>query len=79
MEEVSLHCGFIHDKILGSGSSIRILRTCPECYREGVMFLSRRHIFLTAMLLAFSIVLILFKDIPDIERDEMHRIKSLAS
>ncbi|GJV43798.1 hypothetical protein Tco_1428334 [Tanacetum coccineum] len=30
MEEVSLHCGFIHDKLSGSGSSIRILRTCPD-------------------------------------------------
>ncbi|GJY64368.1 hypothetical protein Tco_0465828, partial [Tanacetum coccineum] len=74
MEEVSLHCGFIHDKLSGSGSSIRILRTCPR-----VMFLSRRHIFSAAMLLVFSIVLILFKDIPNIKGDEMHGIKSLAS
>nr|GEZ30097.1 homogentisate phytyltransferase 1, chloroplastic-like [Tanacetum cinerariifolium] len=47
--------------------------------REGVIILSRRHIFSTAMLLVFSVVLILFKDIPDIEGDEMHGIKSLAS
>nr|GEZ60204.1 proteasome subunit beta type-5-like [Tanacetum cinerariifolium] len=54
--------------------SIWMLRTCP-----GVIFLSRRHIFWTAMLLVFSVVLILFKDIPDIKGDEIHRIKSLAS
>ncbi|GKB97543.1 hypothetical protein Tco_0983680 [Tanacetum coccineum] len=29
MEEVSLHCYFIHDKLSGSSSSIWILRTCP--------------------------------------------------
>ncbi|GKA25798.1 hypothetical protein Tco_0711907 [Tanacetum coccineum] len=79
MEEVSLHCGFIHDKLSGSGSSIRILRTCLKRFCEGVMFLSRRHIFSSAMLLVFSIVLILFKDIPNIEGDEMYGIKSLAS
>ncbi|GJX63695.1 hypothetical protein Tco_0296595 [Tanacetum coccineum] len=79
MEEVSLHYGFIHDKLSGSGSSIRILHTCPERYCEGVMFLSRCHIFSSAMLLVFSIVLILFKDIPNIEGDEMHGIKSLSS
>ncbi|GJX30600.1 hypothetical protein Tco_0238679, partial [Tanacetum coccineum] len=79
MEEDSFHCGFIHDKLSGSGSSIRILRTCLKRYREGVMFLSRRHIFSSAMLLVFSIILILFKDIPDIDGDEMHGIKSLAS
>nr|GFB80522.1 homogentisate phytyltransferase 1, chloroplastic-like [Tanacetum cinerariifolium] len=31
------------------------------------------------MLLVFSVVLILFKDIPDTKGDEMHGIKSLAS
>ncbi|PWA44193.1 UbiA prenyltransferase family [Artemisia annua] len=46
---------------------------------EGVINLSTRHIFSIAMLLVFSVVLILFKDIPDIKGDEMHGIKSLAS
>ncbi|KAL7597633.1 hypothetical protein Lser_V15G23602 [Lactuca serriola] len=44
-----------------------------------VVVLSMRHLFSIAMLFVFSIVLILFKDIPDIKGDEMHGIKSLAS
>ncbi|KAJ9538525.1 hypothetical protein OSB04_031258 [Centaurea solstitialis] len=47
--------------------------------RGGAFILSRRHIFSIAMLTVFSVVLILFKDIPDIKGDEMHGIKSLAS
>ncbi|KAJ0744726.1 putative homogentisate phytyltransferase [Helianthus annuus] len=46
---------------------------------RGGVVLSRRHFFSVAMLLVFSVVLILFKDIPDIKGDEMHGIKSLAS
>ncbi|KAI3524156.1 hypothetical protein L1887_02808 [Cichorium endivia] len=47
--------------------------------KGGVVVLSRRHLFSIGMLFVFSVVLILFKDIPDIEGDEMHGIKSLAS
>ncbi|CAH1426764.1 unnamed protein product [Lactuca virosa] len=47
--------------------------------KGGVVVLSMRHLFSIAMLFVFSIVLILFKDIPDIKGDEMHGIKSLAS
>nr|XP_043626135.1 homogentisate phytyltransferase 1, chloroplastic-like [Erigeron canadensis] len=47
--------------------------------RGGVIILSRRHLFSMAMLIVFSVVLILFKDIPDIKGDEMHGIRSLAS
>ncbi|XP_076955905.1 homogentisate phytyltransferase 1, chloroplastic-like [Bidens hawaiensis] len=46
---------------------------------RGGVVLSRRHFFSIAMLMVFSVVLILFKDIPDIKGDEMHGIKSLAS
>ncbi|KAL8235057.1 hypothetical protein R6Q59_021157 [Mikania micrantha] len=46
---------------------------------RGGLVLSRRHFFSIAMLIVFSVVLILFKDIPDIKGDEMHGIKSLAS
>ncbi|KAK1417083.1 hypothetical protein QVD17_26205 [Tagetes erecta] len=47
--------------------------------RGGLLTLSRRHFFSIGMLIVFSVVLILFKDIPDIKGDEMHGIKSLAS
>ncbi|KAJ0880830.1 putative homogentisate phytyltransferase [Helianthus annuus] len=46
---------------------------------RGGVVLSRRHFFSVTVLLVFSVVLILFKDIPDIKGDEMHGIKSLAS
>ncbi|XP_076892639.1 homogentisate phytyltransferase 1, chloroplastic-like [Bidens hawaiensis] len=46
---------------------------------RGGVILSRRHFFSIFMLMVFSVVLILFKDIPDIKGDEMHGIKSLAS
>ncbi|KAI3775277.1 hypothetical protein L1987_49848 [Smallanthus sonchifolius] len=46
---------------------------------RGGIVLSKRHFFSIAMLIVFSVVLILFKDIPDIKGDEMHGIKSLAS
>ncbi|KAI3715266.1 hypothetical protein L6452_22240 [Arctium lappa] len=44
-----------------------------------VIVLTSRHLFSIVMLIVFSVVLILFKDIPDIKGDEMHGIKSLAS
>ncbi|KVH93656.1 UbiA prenyltransferase family [Cynara cardunculus var. scolymus] len=62
--------------------------------RGGVIIPTSRHFFPIAMLVVFSVVLILFKkrlwtlyvviffmqkDIPDIKGDEMHGIKSLAS
>ncbi|KAI3803169.1 hypothetical protein L1987_31318 [Smallanthus sonchifolius] len=136
MEEVSLHCGFIHDKLTGTSDTIWILGTCADRlptfkvqlikeltsselsprfaprialnlvlgllesinddnnifqaileedqYRvvysiRGGIVLSKRHYFSIAMLIVFSVALILFKDIPDIKGDEMHGIKSLAS
>ncbi|GJS94600.1 hypothetical protein Tco_0801568 [Tanacetum coccineum] len=51
----------------------------PRQFHSVLRTLSKRHIFSSAMLLVFSIILILFKDIPDIDGDEMHGIKSLAS
>ncbi|GJW20782.1 homogentisate phytyltransferase 1, chloroplastic-like protein [Tanacetum coccineum] len=44
----------------------------------GSALLSRPILFAVGMLSAFSISIIFFKDIPDIEGDRMHGIKSLA-
>nr|GEW49472.1 hypothetical protein [Tanacetum cinerariifolium] len=58
----------VREKKLKAVSIIRE-KVSTNVIPEGVSFLSRRHIFWTAMLL----------DIPDIEGNDMHGIKSLAS